>query len=401
MAKRTASSDLNHDNWDKQEDPEDAGTFKKASDEAIKNRIIKVAKRRNPISSVQSEEGKSTAFGSFTGFGKTTPATSTSSTFSFLSNLTNKTQSPKTNGTAEKESQTSDKKLDEYYAKLKGLNESVTEWIKKHVSSNPFISLQPVFKDYDKYISELEKLKSEAASEKTDKSTGQLNDVSTSTTIPQFSFGPASSSASQFHFGSSNAPSSSVFSFGTSTSTTVSFSSGSSTATLSFNDSPLANKPFSFGNATTSDSGKFSFTSTVIKPADPPKSEEQDQEDEPPKAEFKPVVEEGHVYSTRCKVFVKKDGNFKDHGVGTLYLKPVPDSEKVQLIVRADTNLGNLLCNFILSEGIPMQRMGKKDVMMVCIPNPDMKPPPVPMLIRVKSAEDADELLQSLQKHKK
>jgi nuclear pore complex protein Nup50 len=53
MAKRTASSDLNHDNWDKQEDPEDAGTFKKASDEAIKNRIIKVAKRRNPISSVQ------------------------------------------------------------------------------------------------------------------------------------------------------------------------------------------------------------------------------------------------------------------------------------------------------------------------------------------------------------
>ncbi|XP_044254758.1 nuclear pore complex protein Nup50 [Tribolium madens] len=389
MAKRTATSDLNHDNWDREDEPEDAGTFAKASEETLKNRVIKVARRRNPISSVQSDDSKPSAFGGFSGFGKT--PTSSSNTFGFLSNL-NKTETNKTNGITEKEAETSDKKLDEYYAKLKGLNESVTEWIKKHVSTNPFINLQPIFKDYDKYINELEKAKYEAASEKCVTS-------SSATTAPQFSFGTTSTSTvPKFSFGVTSTASSS-FSFGP-TATTVSFSSNSSTATLSAGENSFKSQPFSFGNSG-SDSGKFSFTSTVIKPADDSKPQEQEDEDEPPKVEFTPVVEEGHIYSIRCKVFVKKEGKFGDHGVGTLYLKPIPNSEKVQLIVRADTNLGKLICNFILSESIPMQRMGKKDVMLVCIPNPDMQPPPVPILLRVKSPEDADELLKTLQKHKK
>lgn len=51
--KRSASSDLNHDNWDQDEEPENAGTFQKASEESLKRRIIKTARRRNPISSVR------------------------------------------------------------------------------------------------------------------------------------------------------------------------------------------------------------------------------------------------------------------------------------------------------------------------------------------------------------
>ncbi|KAJ3657765.1 hypothetical protein Zmor_009548 [Zophobas morio] len=398
MAKRTAASELNHDNWNKEEEPEDAGTFSRASEDALKKRVIKVAKRRNPLSSVQNEDGKSGAFGGFSGFGKPQTSNSTSSTFSFLSTLSNQTETPKTNGTTEKKTEEPpEKNLDEYYAKLKGLNESVTEWIKKHVSTNPLINLQPIFKDYDKYINELEKLKAQATSGKAEKST-------TST----FSFGvaPASTStSSKLSFGTTTTTTPSVgFSFGATTVTQSSTSDASTKPTFSFGSSSSGNsaKPtFSFGSATSSESGKFSFTSTVVKPADPPKDEGAEEEDEPPKVEFTPVVEEGHVYSTRCKVFVKKDGSFGDHGVGTLYLKPVPDSAKVQLIVRADTNLGRLLCNFILSEGIPMQRMGKKDVMLVCVPNPEMQPPPVPILLRVKSPEDADELLKELQERKK
>ena len=53
MAKRTAASELNHDNWNKEEEPEDAGTFSRATEDALKKRVIKVAKRRNPLSSVQ------------------------------------------------------------------------------------------------------------------------------------------------------------------------------------------------------------------------------------------------------------------------------------------------------------------------------------------------------------
>lgn len=41
-------------------------------------------------------------------------------------------------------------------------------------------------------------------------------------------------------------------------------------------------------------------------------------------------------------MFYKKDGEFKEKGVGTLHLKIVAES-KLQLLVRADTNLGKCL----------------------------------------------------------
>lgn len=45
----------------------------------------------------------------------------------------------------------------------------------------------------------------------------------------------------------------------------------------------------------------------------------------------------------RCKLFYKKDDEFKEKGVGTLHLKPTAN-QKTQLLVRADTNLGG--CSF-------------------------------------------------------
>ncbi len=45
-AKRTANSDLNHDNWDNEEEAEEAGTFAVADPEVLKDRVIKKAKRR-------------------------------------------------------------------------------------------------------------------------------------------------------------------------------------------------------------------------------------------------------------------------------------------------------------------------------------------------------------------
>lgn len=45
MAKRGASSDINHDNWDAPFEAEEAGTFKSASQEVLQKRVLKVAKR--------------------------------------------------------------------------------------------------------------------------------------------------------------------------------------------------------------------------------------------------------------------------------------------------------------------------------------------------------------------
>lgn len=41
----------------------------------------------------------------------------------------------------------------------------------------------------------------------------------------------------------------------------------------------------------------------------------------------------------RCKLFYKKDDKWADRGVGNIHLKAVEDT-KTQIIVRADTNLG-------------------------------------------------------------
>jgi nuclear pore complex protein Nup50 len=81
------------------------------------------------------------------------------------------------------------------------------------------------------------------------------------------------------------------------------------------------------------------------------------------------------------------------------YLKKIDDSDKIQLIVCADTNLGNILLNLILTSGLPASRMGKNNVMLVCISTPDAKPPPVSVLLRLKSGDDADKLLAEIQKH--
>jgi len=129
-------------------------------------------------------------------------------------------------------------------------------------------------------------------------------------------------------------------------------------------------------------------------------SKDEDDEDQPPVVEVKQVEESDAIYDKKCKLFYKKDNSYVEKGVGMLYLKAV-EGGKTQLLVRADTNLGNVLLNILLSPQIPTTRVGKNNVMLVCVPNPPVDPKadtsaPCPMLLRVKSGEDADELKAKL-----
>jgi len=74
----------------------------------------------------------------------------------------------------------------------------------------------------------------------------------------------------------------------------------------------------------------------------------------------------------RCKLFYMKDGSYVDRGVGHVHLKPVPSSAKTQLVVRAETSLGNLLLNIILNPAMPVSRQGKNNVAISCLPNPPL-----------------------------
>lgn len=65
---------------------------------------------------------------------------------------------------------------------------------------------------------------------------------------------------------------------------------------------------------------------------------------------------------------------------------------------------GNILLNIIVQASIPCTRVGKNNVMLMCVPNPpvDEKNPNtlVPLLVRVKTTEDADELHKILEEKK-
>lgn len=71
---------------------------------------------------------------------------------------------------------------------------------------------------------------------------------------------------------------------------------------------------------------------------------------------------------------------------------------------RLSSSSGNILLNIIVQSSMPFSRLGKNNVMVVCVPNPpvDDKNPssPVPLLIRVKTADDADELHKILEEKK-
>jgi nuclear pore complex protein Nup50 len=64
----------------------------------------------------------------------------------------------------------------------------------------------------------------------------------------------------------------------------------------------------------------FSFANVAL-----PKKDEGEaagdagkEDEEPPKNEFVPVVEENRIYEQRCKVFIKQSSDYSDRGVGKL-----------------------------------------------------------------------------------
>jgi len=258
--------------------------------------------------------------------------------------------------------------------------------------------------------------------------------MSSSSSAPKFGVSatsPVNSAVKPFSFGSSTETSTPLAT--TKTEAVKPFSFGS-TAPASESKTEAV-KPFSFGS--TSDksaaqaSSGFSFGMGAANPPAPaapgsgfsfgpgmfaappgagainaPSAGDGAKEEdyEPPKAEVTTVEESDALYSKKCKLFYKKDGSYVEKGVGMLHLKSA-DNGKTQLVIRADTNLGNILLNIILNKDIPTTRVGKNNVMLVCVPNPPINPKeggnePVGMLIRVKSGDDADELKTKLDDYK-
>lgn len=447
MAKRQATSELNHDNWDAEEEAEEPGRFNTVLPSELQNRVIRKAKR-----TLGNRETATNAspFAKFSGF--------SSSTFSFSSKQPQDRQSSfsmepaksekKQNGNSETSQEKVDEKTDtvasinkgkastrsiEYYRQLQGLNEGVLKWMQLHLSKNPCCDFTPVFNDYKKHLDTLnvtypvqkKPVSSPNVKSSTDNfsfkiPTSQLSGPSTKlnrskeSSFTKFNHGTEKDSEETdygAHF-ASNTTNTQTFSFGIKLTPTATSSGSPMGPTSSTKDNDSQNEktstPFTFGiksnQATDSEASKSTFFSLQSVEKSSQKEGSEEGEYVPPKNAFTPVSEEDALYSKRCKLFFKKDGNFTERGVGTLYLKSLDG--KTQLLIRADTSLGNILLNIMLSASLPISKTGKNNVLLVCVPNPPLNPKKpdskeaIPILIRVKTSEDADELLDQFNKHK-
>ncbi|NXI24069.1 NUP50 protein, partial [Sterrhoptilus dennistouni] len=450
MAKRIAEKELTDRNWDQEDEAEEVGTFSVASEEVLKNRAIKKAKRRN----VGSESESGGAFkgfkgfilpsgkggGGFSGFGNgagvkpleglSNGSSSVSSTPPFSSlKSTSETQSAFGNGAAFAEKKAASPRANggsqpcssgggaargsgAYHKQLAALNCSVRDWIVKHVNSNPLCDLTPIFRDYEQYLASIEQQHgggSDSGSENESSKTPGPRAVPVfgSAKLQQgstFLFNNKTEdtsdkkpeAASEKRDTLLGAASTVSFNFGKSVDSSVLGPIGSGTLSgFSFSpgNSGLFGKDTNQAKAVTAASTSVLEAQTDAGNNDDKGGEEE--EEEPPKVIVNEIKEDDAFYSKKCKLFYKKDNEFKEKGVGTLHLKPA-GNEKTQLLVRADTNLGNILLNVLIPPKMPCTRTGKNNVLIVCVPNPplDEKNPAVPvtMLIRVKTSEDADEL---------
>lgn len=396
MSKRRPDSQLTQSNWDDEVEHDEAGHFKKADAKEMETRNIIQPRRRliKPSEPTESSEPVEKAPSVFSGFSLLSKSPSigvdtSKPSFSFASKTGTNTFGTLSGAPALTSSvkSISDSKNNQsntpFETKLKELNKSVFDCIKSHIESGKICILSPIFKDYDKYVAEI---KSE--NEKNTTTNVEIKKTENLPT-PQFSFGGFKPAAS----------------------TDNSTPNVASAVMASPNKASIATPLFSFGKTAPAlgvQSSGFSFSTAIQQAtqsnnnkneegANGTNADDADENDEPPKVEFVPVVEE-NFYSKRCKIFVKDDGDYKERGTGTLYLKNVTD-DKVQLLVRADTSLGNILLNILLSSGIPAKRI-KNNIAMVCL-TPDSDKKPKSVLVRVKTENDAIELLEEIQKYQK
>ncbi|EDS30270.1 nucleoporin [Culex quinquefasciatus] len=226
---------------------------------------------------------------------------------------------------------------EEYAANVKALNLVVATWISEMVRENPVCKLTPIFK-----ITISIWMRSRPRRVDTKESTA------------------AKPPTSRFTFGS-DAP--------------VTMTNKAAAPT------PAAAKPFNFGfGSTSSTTGTILSFPNVAKPTADNKPDEKatanNDVDEPTKVEFTPVKEKDSIFPKRRTVASERC------------------TSKRWALVRADTSIGQILLKIILKQAVPVQGMGKNNVMMVCIP--EMKPPPTSVLLRVKTGEEADELYETL-----
>jgi len=440
MSKRAPGSTLTQDNWDNDDKNEEQGNWTKAKESTLKQRVIMKAKRRGVTSSDSASKGIGSAFG---GFGAKMATTKPSTGFSFEA---------KTEDKKEEEVKT-DKKVKTSDDEVIRLNKSLLDWCKAHLEKDPVCDFRPVFDDYKKHMDKIDKMYGhkwvDMATPSEENGTSKNGTSEPEVKKPSFSFGKTDEKKEEvakpsFSFGSTSSEkkdeekSKPLFSFGKTESKSeekkdppkFSFGGGSEKAKeppkFSFGSksddkkdekeepakpaggffanlggSKPASSGFSFGSSSSgTSSAAFTFAPTATgssaASSSTAPSTKEDEEYVPPVAETKEFDDaKDALYQKKSKIFYLKDGNYKEIGVGLLFVKPL-ENDKASILVRADNTLGNILLNVAIPPSPAPVKQGKNNCLLPVVPNPPIEgvEGAVPLLIRVKTSDDADELIE-------
>lgn len=177
------------------------------------------------------------------------------------------------------------------------------------------------------------------------------------------------------------------------------FSFGSNAPTFSSKPAePNSNKPFfSFGSTPSN----VTPISDSNKSEDPNKlKSEEDDEDQPPVVNFKPIKENDAIFESKSKLYYLQNGKYEEHGIGQLYLKPV-DDKKIQLIMRNDSALGTIMVNTLLNDTVNFTKRNAKNVQLTCVVDPTKSTKPQTVLFKFKDSQITDKFENELSKLKK
>ncbi|XP_040593061.1 nuclear pore complex protein Nup50-like [Mesocricetus auratus] len=433
MAKKNAKKEVTGRNWN--QDAEEEGTFSLASQDVLRNRTIKRAKRRH--TRFQSDGGGTSKgdkglavtsgggeFGNGPGEkpreGITTrknTAKAAAEPKAALGSVTangptsldhEQTSDPQTNGHSQHAaylglSFSQAYAASVYHRQLTGLNCSVRDWIVKHVNANPFCDLTPVFKQYEKYLVAIEKQlhSSYGCLSERELHRGLVGTQPPSLGVAATELQPASVASEKTELvvdKTADPPQGATMTlcnFVKNTESPWSLSSGPMNGV----SSPTRSSSFT-GKGTTP--RKPASAKALESPAHGGSDESKDKTDELPKAVLIEGKEEDVFYSKKCRLFYKKDNEFKEKGGGILQLKATAN-QKTRLLVQ-DTKLGNILLNVLVPPNMPCTRKGRNNVLIICVPNPPLDKKSaaieVTMLIRVKTCKDAEELHKILLQRK-
>ena len=115
-----------------------------------------------------------------------------------------------------------------------------------------------------------------------------------------------------------------------------------------------------------------------------------------------PSPPDDSLLTVKSKLFYKKGSEFIEVGVGILKVQSSSSKGTVHLLMRNDTSIGSVMLNVKVSANMPLSTK-KNSVLLVCpTPNPplsSLEEGPVTYLLRVKTAESAEQLVSTIKEN--